>query len=383
MKILYHHRTRGGDAQGIHIRAMIHGFRELGHEVRVAGMVGEESLAAPGKEEGTKGRNNSLAYEFMTLAYNLYGLGMLAKGILRFRPDMIYERYSLNTCCGVLISRISGIPLVLEVNAPLSYEQKKYGRLAFPSLATRLERWICSGSRATIVVSKVMRDMLRDIGVPGDRMTVMHNGIDPEEFRPDIPGDAVRSRWGIGKKVVLGFTGWFKQWHGLEMLVDLFARERWGERGVHLLLVGDGPAMGNLSSRVQELDLLRDVTFTGPVPREEMPRYVSAFDVALQPSVTEYASPMKIFEYMGMAKCIVAPDQPNIREILTDGKTGILFRPGDPEDLKRAISRALGSMEDRERIGKSAHQAIFENGYLWRKNAERAIGLAFDGNPVR
>jgi glycosyltransferase involved in cell wall biosynthesis len=383
MKILYHHRTRGEDAQGIHIKEIIRGMRDLGHDVKVSALTGESHLAAVkpvsggGVKPGKKEKESPVMYELMTLAYNAYGLGILIRAAMSFRPDMIYERYSLNTFCGVLVARLFRIPFILEVNAPLSYERRKYEGLAFPSLAIGMERWICSRAHRTIVVSNVMKEMLMRIGVPAEKMVVFHNGIDPEEYNPALPGDAVRERYGLKEKVVLGFVGWFKKWHGLEMLVELCAEEKWGEKGVHLLLVGDGPAQGDLAENVSSLGVSRYVTFTGPVPRSQMPQFVAAFDIALQPMVTEYASPMKIFEYMGMEKCIVAPDQPNIREILTDGKTGLLFRPGDKEELRAALRKAISQVERRADLGRNARQAIFEHCYIWRSNAKRAVELAF------
>lgn len=378
MKILYHHRTRGGDAQGIHIREIVKGMRQLGHEVEIAALVGEDPRGAgnPGREGESGGRKNALLYEIMTLAYNPYGFAMLARAIRRFRPDMIYERYSLNTFCGILASRRYGIPIVLEVNAPLSYEQATYDRLAFPTVARRLERWICSNATKTIAVSHVLKGMLRDIGIPADKMVVIPNGIDPQEFHPGISGDPVRGKWGLSGKVVLGFSGWFRKWHGVGSIIDILAEEFREDGRVHLLLVGDGPAMGELRSRVGKLGLESRVAFTGAVGRKEMPAHVAAFDVALQPDVTPYASPVKIFEYMGMGKCIVAPGQPNIREILADGETGLLFTPGDRESMKAALRRAVVEESLRRTIGDAARRAVDERGYLWRANAEKAIALA-------
>jgi glycosyltransferase involved in cell wall biosynthesis len=357
-------------------------MRELGHDVHIVALVGEGEAKTKGGNGKTgrkgSGEKSAFIYEMMTLAYNLYGFIMLAREIRSFRPAMIYERYSLNTFCGVIASKLFRIPLVLEVNAPLAYEQMKYEKIALHGLATFLERWICSNATRTIVVSKVMMEMLGKIGVPLDRMVVMPNGICPEEYHPGISADPIRERHGLQGKIVLGFVGWFKRWHGLEMLIDLYASERWEREGVHILLVGDGPARGELESLVEKHGLQEHVTFTGPVPREEMAGYIAAFDIALQPNVTEYASPMKIFEYMGMGKCIVAPEQPNIQEILEDGKTALLFRQGDKEDLRKVLWRIIGISEVRERLGVEAGRAIFTRGFLWKDNSARAIDLAFE-----
>jgi glycosyltransferase involved in cell wall biosynthesis len=183
-------------------------------------------------------------------------------------------------------------------------------------------------------------------------------------------------------RLVLGFVGWFRKWHGLETLLEIFHEAKLKEAGVRLMLIGDGPAAPNLRRFVQEQELTEAVVFTGPVDRKEMPAHVAALDIALQPSVTEYASPMKIFEYMGMGKCIVAPDQPNIREILKDRETAFLFKPGDRETFKAALIESIESPQLRETLGRQAAQAIFDRGFLWRSNAERTLDLIFTDHKV-
>jgi glycosyltransferase involved in cell wall biosynthesis len=178
----------------------------------------------------------------------------------------------------------------------------------------------------------------------------------------------------------LGFVGWFKKWHGLDMLLELYAEEKWQEKNLHLLLVGDGPAMNELMNLAKDLGIGSGVTFTGPVNRTEIPLYISSFDIALQPRVNEYASPMKIFEYMAMGKCVIAPEQPNIGEILLDGVTALLFRPSDKDSMRAAISKALCSSELRNQLGGNARNTIFDRGYLWEKNAERALTYALEKN---
>jgi glycosyltransferase involved in cell wall biosynthesis len=99
-------------------------------------------------------------------------------------------------------------------------------------------------------------------------------------------------------------------------------------------------------------------------------------DVAVQPSAPEYACPMKIIEYMAMAKCVVAPDQPNIREIVEDGKNGLLFEAGNAAELKRTLLRALRESEVRQSMGRNAFETVISRRFLWKDNAERALTLA-------
>ncbi len=379
MKILYHHRTQAEDAQGIHIYEMVQAFRELGHEVEMVALVKREGESSkPSQNSKWKWLTNlapAWLYELMSLSYNLIGYRKLAQAIKRRQPDLIYERYALNTFCGVWASRRFGIPLVLEVNAPLRYEQEKLGKLVFKSLARFSERWICSNSTRTLVVSSVMQKIMREQGVPEAHMMVMPNGIDAQKFHPKISGAAMRARYQLEGKAIIGFVGWFRKWHGLEMLLEIFYEARLHEQNACLLLVGEGPAEAELKQYAQTHGLQSEVVFTGPVARTDIPGHLAAMNIAVQPKAPEYACPMKIFEYLGMGKCIVAPDQPNIREILRDRETGYLFQPDNKESLRVTLLELLADATKREQVEARAYQSVFERGFLWKENARRVVEL--------
>jgi glycosyltransferase involved in cell wall biosynthesis len=381
MRILYHHRTQAEDAQGVHIAEMIKAFRDLGHEVEVVALV-KKDASNLGNDHGTTwGWLRNFApnwfYELMSLGYNLYGYRKLCETVKSKRPDFIYERYSLNTFCGIWASRRFEIPLILEVNSPLCYEQNSLGQLTFKRLSRFSERWICSNSKKTIVVSKVMRDILKREGIPDEKIIVIPNGIDPEKFHPNISGDPIRQRYGLNGKIIIGFVGWFRKWHGLKMLLEIFHEADLAEKGIGVLLVGDGPAYPDLSRYVKRHNLEPSVIFTGPVKGEDIPAHIAAMDIAVQPSVTAYACPIKLIEYMAMGKCIVAPDQPNIREILEDAVNAYLFKPGDQDDFYKVLLNTIKNSAGREFVGRNAWETIHGRKYFWSTNVERTLDLFF------
>jgi glycosyltransferase involved in cell wall biosynthesis len=385
MRILYHHRTRSEDAQGIHINEMVRAFRSLGHEVEMVSLVQSQGQRVdPVRSDGfwkrATPRVPGWIYELMSLAYNVWGYRRLARAIRQRRPDLIYERYSLNTVCGVLAGRRFGIPFVLEVNSPLCYEQSLLGALTFRRLARRIERWICSHSTRTIVVSAVMRNMLVDDGVAAANLVVMPNGVDPKQFSPEVSGTAVRRRYGLDGKVVVGVVGWFRPWHGVEMLVESMHEGGMFDGGVGLLLVGDGPAYAGVHRYAAAHGLLDSIAFAGPVDRDEIPAHIAAMDVAVQPSANEYACPMKIVEYMAMGRCIVAPDQPNIRELLGYPGVAFLFSRDDRSGLRTALAEVIHDPRKRQRAGELARASVLERQLLWQANAQRVLDLVVEAD---
>ena len=381
MRIIYHHRTRLGDAQAIHIRAMIHAFRHLGHEVEVVALVesDRDDAARPKRLWRVEtGRLPTWIYETLSLAYNLHGYRRLARVLRRQGADLIYERYALNTFCGALASRRFGVPLLLEVNAPWDHHLPTSGQVRFRRLARRLERWICSNSTHVIAVTAALKRFLVEEGVPESKVTVMHNAVDPVVFHPEVSGDEVRRRYRLNGHVAAGFVGWLRHWHGLKELVEAVHASDLVARGLRLLIVGVGPAFQEVQRRVRQLGLEDKIILAGPVAHDQVPAHIAALDIALQPRATAYACPMKLIEYMAMARCIVAPDQPNIRELLTDRVTARLFRTEDYGSLVEAISDLMDSPVERATLGRNAHRAVVERDSIWRANAARALALLDD-----
>jgi glycosyltransferase involved in cell wall biosynthesis len=171
--------------------------------------------------------------------------------------------------------------------------------------------------------------------------------------------------------VVLGFVGFVRDWHGLDAVIAAMAADR--ATRLELVIVGEGPAVTALRAQAEALGAAERVRFTGLAAHEAIPALVAGFDIALQPRVVAYASPLKLFEYMAAGKAIVAPDQPNIREVLTDGETAVLFDPTVPDAMWEAIRRLVADPLLRGQLGAAARGEIGRRDYTWRGNAERVV----------
>ena len=101
-----------------------------------------------------------------------------------------------------------------------------------------------------------------------------------------------------------------------------------------------------------------------------------AFDVALQPAATPYASPLKLFEYLYLARAVLAPRQSNLMEVLEDGANAVLFEPDDQASLFAALALLVEDSDLRRRIGLAGRATIDRRGLTWRANAERVVAEA-------
>lgn len=378
MKILYHHRIGSKDGQYVHIEEMVEAFRADGHEVRVVGPEGFDQREFGG-ESGLVARLKAgipgSVYELLEFGYNALDYSRLARAMREFRPDVIYERYNLSLLSGAVARRRFGVPLLLEVNAPLFAERSAYGGLKLARLARWTEQRAWQAADHLLAVTEVLADQIVDAGVDRSRITVTPNGINPRRFAPTDDTAAARQALGLDPgAMVVGFVGFAREWHGLDAVIELLA-EYGDARPLHFLLVGDGPVTPELKQQAARAGVADRLTVTGVVARDDVQLYVKAFDVAMLPNVVAYASPLKLFEYMACGKAILAPNQPNLREILTDDHDAILFEPGSRDAFKAAMRCLIEDETRRARLAASARATLVARDLSWAANARQVTDI--------
>ena len=129
MNILYHHRTRAEDVEGVHIRGMVHALRDAGHAVDVLSPPGVDPEAggavrhggaaatkkvrarAPGSPWSLLSRHApESVFEAAEVGYNGYALPRIAARLRRLEYGMLYERYALFSIAGAIAARQRGVP---------------------------------------------------------------------------------------------------------------------------------------------------------------------------------------------------------------------------------------------------------------------------------
>ena len=188
------------------------------------------------------------------------------------------------------------------------------------------------GADLVLPVTEVLAGHVESAGVPRERIHVIPNGINEMSFAGLPDREAAKRSLGLAGRFVLGFVGFMREWHGLDRVLRFMKQQTRGD--LHALFVGDGPDRARLERIAAELGLSSRLTITGVVERNAVPAAIAAFDVALQPAVVEYASPLKLFEYLFVGLPIV-PDSANIREVLSDVTTACCSIPG----MNRASTR--------------------------------------------
>jgi len=382
-RILYHHRIRADDGQAVHVREMIAALRSAGHEVLECALVpkaggavasnGDAARRAPGFWQ----RLNLPRFlrECAEILYTGKGRSMILQAAADFRPDFIYERYALHCRSGLLASRALGVPLLLEVNSPMCDEMDRLKMLRFERIGRQTERDVLSGADRVLAVSDVLAERLIAIGADPAGVRVIRNGAEPGRFgdRARQAGRDLMGRIGLtDQDFIVGFLGYMRDWHRLDRVID--AMRRIGNDRLHFVIAGDGPALPALRERAAAAGLADRVRALGEVPGAEIPAVCSIFDVALIPAINEYASPLKMFDSLAAGVATLAVDQPNIRELITDGQTGVLFDPADPDSLVRQLEQLVQDPARSGAIGVAGRESLLDHEWTWAGNVDRVIG---------
>jgi glycosyltransferase involved in cell wall biosynthesis len=316
--------------------------------------------------------------EFQLLHYNLRVIRRLRNIVERFKPSFIYQRHAIFNFAGGMIANRFGIPLVLEANDSEVWIKKHWSRLVLEDLATRSEALALQLADRIAVISTGVEEQLAPYRIKRDRYLLNPNGVDPDEFHPDIDGAPVRRRYGIGNEILVGFIGTFTRWHGIETLFDAAVIATQQESKLRFLFIGEGDLRSALEKRSMDLGLQRAITFAGLVLHSEAPRHLAACDILVSPHLgfqdgtKFFGSPTKLFEYMAMGKPIIASRLEQIGEVIVDGVNGLHMNPGDVRQLANLILKLARDGRLRDKLGAQARQDVIRE-HTWNANVERIV----------
>jgi glycosyltransferase involved in cell wall biosynthesis len=311
--------------------------------------------------------------EIRPLLFNPWALDRSLKELRADPPKAIVERLSLFGHLGLDLAEILDIPLIVEVNAPLTDEASNFRSLQLQGLAAEIERRVLQRADRIAVVSCQLAGRLIADGVSEEKIDVIPNGVDENEFVVLESRGSVRRRLGIDGGFTIGFAGSLKPWHGVSVLLAAFAEIAQRDPHARLLIVGTGPSEGELQAEVLQRKLGDRVVFTGAVPHEQIPSLLAAMDVAVAPFLPVedfYFSPIKLFEYMAAGTCVVASRIGQMAEVIEDGMDGLLCEPGDAAGLLEQIERARQFPILRKAIADSARKKVLSR-YTWMRAARQ------------
>jgi glycosyltransferase involved in cell wall biosynthesis len=247
---------------------------------------------------------------------------------------------------GLALGRHFDRPVVYEVRGLFDGPVVTDGQERQRRMRADTEVRVMRAADAVVTLAETMRADFIERGIPGDRIFVIPNGVDPDAFAPITPDPAIRARYGLGDRFVIGYISNLdhpREDH--ETLMAATARLAGQGRDVACLIVGDGTRRAELERFARDSGAADRIVFTGQVPHGEVPSLYAVIDAFVVPRRDERAArlvtPLKPFEAMSMERPLIVADLPALTEIAPDGVRSLAYVTEDAGSLAAAVARLI------------------------------------------
>lgn len=293
------------------------------------------------------------------------------------RADVIYERDAFHAFAGSRLAQFYNIPHVLECNGFFWDGLSNFNE---PVLRKQyIRKHVAKWRRADrlIVISEAFKERLCSYEVDASKVSVIHNAVSLEGHDGMTTSDRARILTSHGMKDVLtiGFLGHMLPKHRVNWLCNVTVDLLNKGNNVQMLCVGGGDwKMHRDYVKEKYADVAEYIVFTGPVSPDEVPAYISAMDICTLPGSGSFDSPVKLFDYGGGGKCVVAVDLPSVAEIISDGTNGLLFKATSKQALYAQVAAALDDERLRQRLGEQLREDVEKN-HTWAEVGKKTSGI--------
>jgi len=327
---------RGGEIQNLFLAE---GLAGRGHRCVLAVPPGS-GLGERALDRGLDVREHTMRGEFDA------GASIWLAGLLRSeRPDVVHYHTSHAVTLGTWARTLSRHPpAVATRRTSFPTRRNPFFRLKF---TLRLDR--------LIAVSGSIRTDLIAAGIPSERISVVHSGIDLSRFASATGGEEFRRELGLtSSDFLVGCVGALAAQKGHLLLLAAVAALAPDLPQLHVALVGEGELQGRLLDEARGLGIGDRIHLTGF--RDDVPQVTTAFNLAVLPSVAGEGSPATVKEAMAAGVPVIATDIGGVREILEDGKQGLLISPGSAKALQAALRLLIEDSQLRDAMGDAGRE---------------------------
>ena len=287
------------------------------------------------------------------------------------RVDLVYERFGVLQSMGRPFG-VRGIPWVVETNGIFFQEAVSDRKaLVLQSIAKRMEIATYRSADMIVAVTDALKQSLVEHAhLDEGKVLIMPNGVDVERFNPiaNIPESGK-----VAGRIV--FAGNLVGWQSLDILLRAVDQVRKQGFEYSVLIVGDGPMKSEWVKLSVELGIADSVTFAGRVTWDEVPRHIASGELCYSGQVplrtaAMYHSPLKLYEYMAMARPVIASAYEDACRVVRDGETGFLFDGGSLQSLVDALRRAWRLRSGWALMGGKARSAIVAE-HSWHERVRK------------
>jgi glycosyltransferase involved in cell wall biosynthesis len=316
---------------------------------------------------------------FKTLNYFLFTFIISFYLCLFKKVDTVYERGRIFGGAATLVGWVFRKPSIYELNEPVIYVPILTGMNENSITYKLLRFWHYFTVKKATVITATHKSALA--GLPEKKCIVISYGANPDKFNPDTETKDIKEKYGlIDKKAVL-YIGSFRPWHQCENIIHTAREVVKQNNKTRFMMIGKGEKFNECKKLVEEFNLQNNVILLGEVSYEEIPAYVNASDICLalfdqnyEPfqKFGYYYSPIKVHEYKACGKPVVASDMGNLRELVKNGKNGLLVDSTKISEISDAILYLIQHEKIARHMGKTNRREVIEE-YNWDKINEEIL----------
>ena len=311
---------------------------------------------------------NGKAYERM-LNYSSFCVSAATTGMFIARPDVLIATSPqlLVGIAGWWLSRIKRVPFVFEVRDLWPESLAAVGVGGSGSVLNRalgaVAGFLYKRADHIVVVAPAFVDQLvKNWGVPRDKISVVENGVETELFAP-LDSREVRRKLGIENRFVVLYAGTMGLAHGLDTVLDAASQLQATFPEALFFMIGEGADKERVM-RLAEQRRLSNIRWIGQQPRENMPQLISAADVCLvllkKTELFKTVIPTKLLEFMSCGRPVILGVDGQAREILEQANAGLFVEPENSGDLSQTIEQLASNTALRAAFGQNGRRYIVE-----------------------
>jgi len=244
---------------------------------------------------------------------------------------------------GWVISRFKGIPFIFEVRDLWPESIVQLGQLKnkwIIRILEAMEMYLYQHAVRVITVTDTTVEILRSRGIPGEKISVIKNGVDLNLFTSHENSEATKKRLGYFDKFIVSYIGTLGLSHANNVTLQTAALLQESHPDILFLLVGEGAEKESLIETAEK-ENLTNVVFVDQISKQELPAYYNMSDIVLVTlrdlPLFRHVIPSKIFEIMAMARPMIIAVDGEARAIIEIAQAGIFCEPEHPQALKEAV----------------------------------------------
>jgi glycosyltransferase involved in cell wall biosynthesis len=268
--------------------------------------------------------------------------------IKREGMDIIHAQTRVAHFTAHILSRMTGAPYIVTWHG---FYRPHFFRKFLP----------CWGDRTIAISEAVARNLREAFGRDNAKIRVVLNGIDLDKFRAEDYGakaGEIRVKYGLKDAPIVGIVSRLSSEKGHMVLLEAFGKLLDNVPDAQLIIVGDGRMRDELEEKARQIGIERSVFFFGQVLN--VAEFLAITDVFVRPSIIEGFG-LGVVEAMMMRCPVVASDLSEFRQILDDGKAGLLVRTGDADSLKEALLKLLRDPASARSLGRAGYERALKN----------------------